>query len=118
MWKIKSFFVALSIIQISETFDVDQFIKNFCVNNKEMHFKELSKDNFVCENFTFSEQELNDFQLKDFVISDKRIIVFVKSDIGTLNDRFMEKFPNGELFYFSSSKFKLGDSKSQIHLNR
>lgn len=110
MWKF--FLLSISILQLSQAFDVDGWVKKFCVKDKEMMFYE---ENFYCENASFTRQELDDIQHGGFVISNDKTIMFKGGDIGVLNENFLKKFPHSENLKFQEVKIKLDQSSGTIN---
>lgn len=92
-----------SIIAFSSEFDVDEFLQTHC--NEETLQNSIYKSQepeveLWCQNFNLTKTEMETIQRDDFVISDKRSILFSDGDIGYLNENFFSKFPNALIMDF------------------
>lgn len=114
MWK----FILLSLasIQLSQGFDIDGWVKKYCVRDTKVNFllDFPHTHNLYCENFSFTKQEREDMQKGDFVISNDKIIIFKGGDIGVLNQRFLKKFPHAENMVFLDVKVQVEESTEPI----
>lgn len=113
MWKIIIFF-AISL-QLTQAFDIDGWVKKFCVKNKKEFVAEELHQNLFCENARFTKQESDDIQKGGFVISNSKIMLFKGGDIGLLNEHFLRKFPHCEQLFFDGVKIKLDESSEFIN---
>lgn len=93
----------------TRSFDIDEFKATYCSDELE------SYDELWCENFDLSANDKDHIQKKDFVISEKSFVRFVKADIGFLNENFFKKFPNAKTMHFLSSNVIFGSSENVAH---
>lgn len=107
--------LAAIIINISECFDVDGWVKKHCVTNKNIDYPINSTSNFYCENVSFTSQELDDIQRGGFLISTNKQIIFEGGDIGILNRKMIMKFPRCEELVLYNVKVKLDVSADRIN---
>lgn len=110
MWKI--ILASICIVQLSQAFDIDGWVKKHCIKDKALVYPE---DNFYCENPSFTSHELEDIQRGGFVISNHKNIIFKGGDIGILNENFLKKFPHCEILSFEDVKVKLDQSSELIN---
>lgn len=111
MWKL---FVFLTILQISSSFNVDSWVKRYCVTNKNVEFPIKSTSNFYCENVAFTKQELEDIQKGGFVISNNKRIIFNGGDIGIVNKKFLKKFSRCEELVLYNVKMKFDTTNDRV----
>lgn len=98
--------VAISVIlfiAFSKAFDVNNFLQTHCNEENLQNSIYKSQEPEVelwCQNFNFTETEIEAIQKLDFVISKKRSILFSDGNIGQLNENFFSKFPNALIMDF------------------
>lgn len=103
------------MLQLTLAFDIDGWVKKYCVTNKKEDIPEDLHENLFCENSSFTKQESGDIQKGGFVISNSKNILFKGGDIGILNEHFLEKFPHCEHLFFESVNVKLDPSLELIN---
>lgn len=78
----------------------DKFFEKYCKT-------EDNKDSVICNNLKFSEEEINEINTKEFVISNALRVTFENASIGCLNTNFFAKFPNAVDLYIKYSTFNM-----------
>lgn len=114
MCKLKILIFVLTLCQVSQTFDAKRWLQKYCVSEPNLLYfgvEATDTDNMLCKGASFSKKELNDIQESNFVISNKKTIVFDGGNLGILNDCFFDKFPKSENFFFYSTKIEFGISR-------
>lgn len=113
MWK----FLLISIvsIELSQAFDIDGWVRKYCIKDKKMDLSVDLKENFFCENPSFTRQELDDIHKGGFVISNSKNIIFKGGDIGLLDEHFLTKFPHCVRLIFEKVNIKLDESLELIN---
>lgn len=66
-----------------------------------------SGDSITCNNFKFTEEEIQEIQTKDFPLSNALHVSFENASIGCLNRNFFSKFPNAVDFILKYSTFNM-----------
>lgn len=110
MWTIILLILATSYL--SQGFKIGEWVGKFCSEEKLLYRQ--WEPSFRCENFNFAEQELQEFQEGDFLVSVQRIIFIESGDIGVLDENFLKKFPNAEEFLFRNVKLHFDLSTESI----
>lgn len=96
-------FAILIFFAFCGAFDVNKFLKTHC--NEETLQNSIYKSQepeveLWCQGFNFTKNELDAIQTENFVISDKRSILFSDGILGHLNENFFSKFPNALIMDF------------------
>lgn len=111
----------LSVILIyffhSDAFDVDNFLNIHC--NEETLKNSIYKSQepeveLWCQDFNFTKAEQQEFETKNFVISNKRTILFSNGNIGNLNEHFFSKFPNALIMDFMNVTLSMKSPNNSI----
>lgn len=94
-------------------FDPNLFLKINCyIKHNPFLIEEEVEEHLVCENFRFSNREVNEFQNRNFVISNAESIIFKNCEIGILNHKFLRKFPKAISIQLDNVKFKMKPSRT------
>lgn len=99
----RNVFSVILLTAFSSAFDVTNFLNTYC--NEEILQNSIYKSQepeveLWCHNFNFTQKEKEDIEKHNFVISDKRTILFSDGNIGSLNENFFSKFPNALIMDF------------------
>lgn len=82
-------------------FNLTKFVKKHCT----LEPARRERIELKCSNFKFSEEDIEDIQSNDFIITNLTKMHFQHCDIGIVNDNFFAKFPLVEEFRFDSVFF-------------
>lgn len=74
-------------------------------------YGEGTDEELWCRNFHFTREEVVAIQTHDFVISFAEKVYFEECDIGILNEKLINKFPNAKKIVFRHVVFKVSPSK-------
>lgn len=102
-------------IAFCNAFDVNEFLETYC--NDEMLQNSIYKSQepeveLWCKNFNFTRNGQEAIQQEDFVISNKRSILFSDGDLGYINEKFFSKFPNALIMDFMNVTMKMTSQPS------
>ncbi|KAL5274200.1 Tl.2 family protein [Megaselia abdita] len=90
--------IVVLLATISEGFQVQQFLSNYCVEDSSR---------LTCSDFELNSNEIAEIQTEDFEISNCSIIIFKKCKISMFNEHFMNKFKSARYVKFESCELDL-----------
>lgn len=109
--------VIILSITFCSAFDVDKFIGTYCNDDTLQNSIYKSQEPEVelwCQNFNLTATEVKSIQMENFVISNKKSILFSDGNLGLLNENFFSKFPNALVMDFMNVTLNMTSSANNI----